>query len=123
MSIHSNIVDRQAAADLFAFVASESNEPRSEHFWRCFAELIDAAIPKPVQVPANVDDAKVVERRLIASIEATPMAFGKYSGVLVRDVPTDYLCWLVDANKNDFNQQLAEYVKTSHFKAKQDRGL
>lgn len=109
-----NKADREAATEILALILSE---PRTDRFWECLKELIENILPKAAaQVPP-------LESELVAAIEKKTFPAGKHSFEMVRDVPTEYICWWVDQNKSSFNQQLADYVKTRHFREKQDKGL
>lgn len=115
MSIEDNVEARKAFTEVWDLVeafALELTEEQQKAYWSLIAEKAKPQ-KQEVKIPSGAlddDDLKKFENELVP--------LGKFSGWKVKDVPLDYLIWLVE---NDFASTLRRYFL--HPKVQHERRL
>jgi hypothetical protein len=116
MSIEENIAASHSVHVIMEIATEEAANhvgPAALHFWLPLLKKIAAIVPEQLHpwrnIPAGVVPMDGPERRLFG---ASKVAFGRYTGERVDDVPLEYLEWL--DSQYDFRHQLKRYLATEH---------
>lgn len=94
---------RETVDSILSLVGEQSPE-----FWEEFAcELKRRDL---LQAEDSSSDSPLEDMNTLQAqkFEVVPMPFGKYKDTLIKDLPLDYLCNLLDPN--DFTKKLRKYV-------------
>lgn len=102
-------VKAQKAADEVVKLMVGEATGNEEFYWECLHKAVLQKM-KPQKFAVNSTPMTDVEATVFGR---TPMPFGKYSTVLIREVPLNYLDWLIRSKEEDtFENQLRRYMQS-----------
>lgn len=121
MGLAENVEQRRDAEWVMVQVDEFAGE-RPAHFWECLASMALGKVPKPPSGPIKERDREANEAQTVAKAKQHSFPRGKHEGDSVDSVPTEYICWWLDQQRDPFTRLLEDYVKTTRFRERQQRG-
>ena len=114
--IAKNVTLGKEARQAFKFLEEEFGTDKEQHFWEVILDLVKEKLPQKMAI---VHEAMTDEEA--SKFENKVVPYGQYAGDDVRDVPVDYLLFLVDGDS--FIKKVRRYVRSDKFKRREKEWL
>jgi histidinol phosphatase-like enzyme len=105
-AIVQNVAARKKADELVEFLLAElSDEDESQRakIGKLLYDKLTAELGIKPKIIKMVDDKlKPYNKHELAEAMETALAFGKFAGIKIQDVPRDYLEWLCDSSRETY---------------------
>ncbi len=100
--------DASKAAESAIQLIQESETGNVEHYWK---EIRDAVLKRAPLGPNEAKQLDAMSEQEANKFELGEIPFGQYQGDQVKDVPLDYIEWLISREESDtFKQDLRRYL-------------